>query len=332
MMRRIALLLAGLAVAAGAAAAEPVNHRSMWIGGDLEITRSVEGPVLAIGGDVTVNAPVTGAVRVAGGTVTLGSDAAVMGDVSIAAGTLDIEGPILGDLHAAAGDMRINGQVTGDASIAAGSLVLGPHARIEGHLHFRGSDLVREPGSQVLGGVARSERHRHWQERAWTDRFSHGWFWTVLLVLFAALIAAALPDASQRMARELRERPWVTPLLGLLALFCIPVAAVLLMITVIGIPVAVLGLAFYAALLLVGYVWLAVVVGGMLLDRVSPEAAARTAGRVGAAVLAMLVLAVLVRAPFVGGLFRLVALMAGVGMIVAVVLRRSPPPEARPAV
>jgi len=150
-------------------------------------------------------------------------------------------------------------------------------------------------------------------------------------MVLAALIAAALPGASQRMAQELRDRPWITPLLGLVALTTVPVAAVLLMITVIGIPLGVLAVIGYAALLLVGYVWVAVVVGGMLLDRVKPETAARTAWRVGAAVLAMLSMAILGRVPFVGHLVMLVALVVGVGMIVAVAFRHSTPVEAHPA-
>ena len=77
------------------------------------------------------------------------------------------------------------------------------------------------------------------------------------------------------------------------------------------------------ALLLVGYVWLAVVVGGLLLDRVKPETAALTAWRAGAAVLAMLALALLTRLPFVGGLVVFAALVVGVGMVVAVVIRRT---------
>jgi hypothetical protein len=143
------------------------------------------------------------------------------------------------------------------------------------------------------------------------------------LMVLAALIAAALPSASRRMAQELRARPWITPLVGLVALTTIPIAAVLVMITIIGIPVGVLALMAYAALLLLGYVWIAVVVGAMLLDRVKPETAARTAARVGAAVLAMLALAILVRVPYLGGLVKLSALVVGVGMIVAAMFRRS---------
>ena len=329
MIRRIAFALLALALATSAAAEDRALHRSLWMGGDVEISQSVDGPLTLIGGSVTLDAPVSGTVRSAGGTVTLGPDAAIMGDVSIAGGTVDVEGPILGDLHAAGGDVRINGQVTGDASIAAGSLVLGPHARIEGRLTFHGSELHRDAGSQVIGGVERWGSHGWLREPTIAERFAHGWLWTGALVLLAALIAAALPDASRRMAQELGERPWITPLLGLLALFVIPVAAVLMMITIIGIPVALLTLAFYAALLLVGYVWLAVVVGGMLLDRVKPETAARTAWRMGAAVLAMLVLAILVRAPFIGGLVKLAALAVGVGMVIAALFRHRAPTPAR---
>ena len=331
MTRRIALLLLGLALAGGAAAADAAAGRSIRIGGNVDISRAVDGPVIAIGGNVTVNAPVNGGLRVAGGRVMLGSAGAISGDASIAGGRVDVDGPIGGKLRAAAGQIRINGTVAGDASIAAGTLELGPDARIQGKLTFRGEELRRDPAAQVVGGVEQSQARWHSRDRTLAERFAQGWIWTAVLMVLAALIAAALPGPSQRMAQELRERPWITPLLGLVALISIPIVAVLLMITIIGIPVGVLALAGYVALLLVGYVWLAVVVGGMLLDQVKPETAALAAWRVGAAVLAMLALAILARVPFIGGLVHLTALAVGVGMVVAAVFRHSSPGEARPA-
>ncbi len=344
MLRRIALLLSCLPLAASAVADEAAITQSIWIGGSVEISQAVDGPVHAAGGSVIVNAPVDGSVHAAGGTVIvnapvdgsvhvaggrveLGSAAAISGDASMAGGTITVDGSIKGNLHAAGGDVRIDGPVGGNASIAAGTLELGPDARIQGTLTFHGGELHRDPGAQVAGGVERSRRHWRWHERTLGQRFAHGWIWTAGLMMLAALIAAALPGATHRMAQELREHPWITPLLGLLALTSIPIAAVLLMITVIGIPLGLLAFIGYAALLLVAYVWVAVVVGGMLLDRVRQETAALTAWRVGAAVLAMLVLAILVRVPFVGGLVHLMALVVGVGMIVATAFRHSPPIE-----
>ncbi|HUI98867.1 MAG TPA: polymer-forming cytoskeletal protein [Usitatibacter sp.] len=330
MTHRIALLLLGLALATCAAAAEIPAGQSMWIGGDVDISRPVEGRLVAVGGSVTVKAPVHGDVRAAGGDVHLDSTATITGDVALAGGRITLDGPIQGNLRAAGGHVEIDGPVTGDASVAAGTLELGPAARIEGSLVFHGGELHRDPAAQVIGGIEQAPHRWRVHERLRSEPFLHGWIWTAGLLVLAALIAAALPDASRRMAQELRERPWITPLLGLLALTSIPIGALLLIVTIIGIPVAVLALIGYVALLLLAYAWVAVVAGGMLLDRVKPEIAARTAWRVWAAVLAMLVLAILAHAPFVGGLVKLAALVVGVGMIVAAIFRQSQPAQAHP--
>src|SRR5471032_734591 len=185
--------------------------------------------------------------------------------------------------------------------------------------------MERDPAAQVVGAVEHVRCSNHSHEYTVGERFLRGWVWTMGLMLLAAIIAGALPGPSARMAQELRERPWMTLLLGLIALTSIPVAAVLIMITIIGIPIGILGLLGYAVLLLIGYVWLSVVLGGLLLERVKPETAALTAWRAGAAVVTMLVIALLVRVPFAGEIVKLAVLACGVGMIVAVIARSTRP-------
>ena len=322
MINRIVLLVGlGLTVAFSAVAAD-WNERTVSIDSDVDISQRVEGPLVAIGGNVNVSAPVSGDARLVAGKVTIASGATIAGDVKAAAGELKVDGAINGSLHAAGGNVVINGPIAGDASIAAGRLELGPEARIMGKLDFRGEELQRDPAAQVVGGVEQKHPHSHWGEHTAGERFMHGWFWTAGLMVLAALIAAALPGASNRMANELRDRLGTTVLLGLVALTTIPVTAVLLMITIIGIPIGVIAILGYVLLLLVGYVWLAVIAGGILLDRVKPEVAALAGWRAGVAVLAMLVIALLVRVPYVGGLAHLAAIVVGVGMIVGVVFRR----------
>jgi cytoskeletal protein CcmA (bactofilin family) len=329
MMHRIVLLLAGLALA-GAAAAQTLPGVTLRLGGDVDVAQPLEGALHALAGNLSIDARVSGDVSAAAGEVRLAPNASIDGDVALAAGKVKLDGPIQGDVRVAAGHVQIDAPVAGNVSIAAGSLELGPAARIQGRLSFRGGELRRDPAAQVIGGIMHSPA-RHWSEPepiGW--RFHQGWIWTLGLMALAALIAAALPDASRRMAHELGVRPWITPLLGLVALASIPIAAVLLMLTIIGIPIALLALVGYAGLLLVAYAWVAVVVGAMLLDVVHPQTAARTAWRVAAAVLAMLALAILVRVPVVGGLVKLAALAVGLGMIFAAAFRHAPPASPQP--
>jgi hypothetical protein len=324
MIRRLAVFLSCLLLAGGAFADD--WEGTVRFGGNVEVTEPTAGALYAAGGDVQVKAPVNGSLRAAGGDVEIGPGAPIAGSASLAGGNVVVKGPIQGNLHVGAGDVTLDGPVAGNAFIGAGSLSLGPHARIEGKLKFRGGDLTRDPGAQVVGGVVHTTAHAHRHEWTSGERMTHGWMWSLGLVVLAALLAGALPGPSQRLAQELRERPGMTTLLGFLALTAIPVAAVMLAITIIGIPIALLALALYAALLMIGYVWLAVVLGGLLLDRFNAETAAVTAWRIGAAALAMIVLAVAVRVPFVGGPVKLAALVVGVGMIVGAVMRKVRPP------
>ena len=302
-MRRLAALLSCLVLAGPALADED----SIRIGGQVAVTDEVAGELNAVGGRVVVDAP-------------------VQGDANLAGGQITVNATVGGSLHAAAGQVTLNDTIKGDAVVAGGQLTLGPNAHIDGKLSFRGGDLRQDPSAVVAGGVSHvmrgTSRHR---DRTPAERFVRGWIWTSGLMVLAALIAAALPGPANRMAKELRERPWHAALLGLVALTMVPIAAVLVMITIIGIPVGLLALVGYVVLLLVGYVSLAVVVGALLLDRIKPEAAARTAWRMGAAVLAMLSLAILARMPIVGGLVMLTALVVGVGMIVGTLWRRKEP-------
>jgi hypothetical protein len=305
MLNRLALLILCSTLSIASMATEITLGDSTFVGGRVQVDEAVDGPLTAAAGRISVNAPVSGSAR-------------------LAAGRIHINAAVTGDVQAAAGRVTIDAPIGGDVKVAAGALKLGPNARIAGSLHFRGARFERDPGAQVAGTIDHSTAHT--REIAPFGGAAGRWIWTATLVLLAALAAAAMPGASTRMARELRERPGMAPLLGFIAITCIPVAAVLVMITIIGIPIGILALFAYAALLLVGYVCVSVVVGGLLLERVKVESAALWAWRAGAAALAMLLLALLTRIPFVGGLILFAALVFGVGLVVAAVFRKGEAP------
>ena len=322
-MKRIGLLLACLLLPLAALAQEAQLGETIRFGSKVEISEPTQGPLAIAAGHVVVSAPVEGNVRLAGGRIDVSET--VNGDASLAGGSINVTGDVKGNLRAAGGHIVIDGPVGGSVSVAGGRFELGPNARIAGKVKFFGGEMQRDPAAQVVGTVEHRERAGHHHEYTMGERFLRGWVWTLGLMLLAAMIAGALPGPSQRMAQDLRERPWMTLLLGLIALTSIPIAAALIMITIIGIPIGIVAILVYAALLLIGYVWLSVVLGGLILERVNPQTAAVTAWRMGAAVLTMLAIALLVKVPFAGGLVKLAVLACGVGMIVAVIYRRTKP-------
>ena len=294
----------------------PVQGDLVGAGGSVSVRERVGQGVYAAGGRVLIDAPVARNVRAAGGHVEIGSKATIDGNLSAAGGDLAIRGPVKGYAQLAGGEVLIDAPIDGDVVASCGKLTLGPNARIGGSLRYRaGEEITRDPAAQVAGNIERLASRRDGTHRTPASRWARGWLWTAGVALLAVIVAGALPAAGRRVGGELRAHPWISLAAGFVLLVCIPVAALVLMVTIIGIPVALLALLVYFALLIVGYVATAVTLGDAALARARPAAPPNAGWRMGAALLAVLVLAILARIPFIGGLVVLAAIVLGIGAL-----------------
>jgi cytoskeletal protein CcmA (bactofilin family) len=295
----------------------PVAGDAMLAGGNLRVTATVEHSLYAGGGRLTLDAPIGRNLRVGGGQVEVGPMATVAGNITVGGGQVSLRGAVKGSVTASGGRVLIDGPVDGDVVSNAGRLTLGPHARLAGALRYRsGDELVRDPAAQVAGAIEQLAMPGYgtapdWRERA--HRAGPSWWWTLGLMAIAAVLVAALPVTSLRGADALRARWGWALLWGFVALVCIPIAALILVITIVGIPLALLVVLLYLALLLLGYVGSAVALGQWALVRFRTDAAGRIGWRIASAVAAVLALALLGRLPLVGGLVALLAVLAGIG-------------------
>lgn len=315
--------------------AQPVKGDLFAVGGDLRIAAPVQGDlvaaggtlrvdgaagqdVYAVGGQVALEGTIARNARVAGGNLSLGPQARIGGNASLAGRRVDVLGAIGGYLQAAGGQVLIDSAVAGDVDVAAGALELGPRARIAGKLRYRGAEpLKQDPAAQVAGGIERLEmppRHTEREARG-AGRAALG-VWTLGLMALAAVLVAALPAASARVLETARARLGWSLLAGLIALATIPVAVVVLLATVIGIPLALLGLLDYFALLLVGYVAGGAALGDAALKRWLAGRAERRGWRALFAALGVLAIGLVALIPWLGALIAFLALLAGMGAMV----------------
>ena len=180
----------------------------------------------------------------------IGSDHFAAGDALV------LDKPVAGDLIAAGGKVLIDGVVDGDVEARAGTLTLGPSARITGKLRYASrDDLIRDPAAQVQGALERRAVPGGWPMPDDMERGmgrGGGWVWTTGLLVVAAVWVLALPGFARRVAKTLRNRFPLSLLLGFALLVCIPVAAALFMVTIIGVPLALATLALYPVLLPAG--------------------------------------------------------------------------------
>ena len=290
-----------------------VGGDAVLAGGTLRVDAAVKQGLYAAGGRITIGAPVQRNARIAGGSLEIAPQARVSGNVSAAGGEIRVLGPIGGYLVAAGGRVLINAPVAGDVDVRAGHLELGPKAAIGGKLRYASrEELERDPAAQVAGDIERVQ----WRFEPRPRRGAPlPVIWAAGLMLLAAVLAAALPDWYERVQQVLRQRPGTSALAGLVAIACMPVAAILLFVTVIGVPLGLLTLLALPALMLVGYVSTGVAAGRMALSRWRPAQQASRGWQILAAALCMLVLSLAASVPWVGTLVAVAVLLLGVGSV-----------------
>jgi len=303
-----------------------VGGDALVTGGTVDVRGEIGEDVYAAGGDVRVEATVRGNLRAAGGSVSLEPGASVAGNATLAGGNVDVYGKVGGGLQAFGGRIRLNGEVAGDVEAASDNVRVGPDARIGGKLLYRGPGMPEvAEGAVIAGGV--EKQRRAWKEirpesgigRAAAGVMRALWFAGVLLL--GVLFVALFPAFSRQAAATVRSDALASVGLGLALLVAVPVVAVVLFVTIIGIPLGFAVLLGYALMLMLGYITGALALGDLLLAKAKPAESGSPGWRILFLVLALLVVALVRRIPVVGELAVFALFLAGFGAFALRALR-----------
>lgn len=310
----------------------PVAGDALAVGGRVRLGTDVGGSVYAAAGQVNVDARVERSLRAVGGQIELGPRSEVGGNLSLAGGQLRLQGVVRGEVRSAGGRILFDGPVGGDVLAHNGQIELGPNARIAGKLRYRSNDEpTRHAEARVGGGierlgplVAQAGREAEEARHGSTGPGVAGAVWTLGLIVMAGALLAALPGYTATLAGTLRQRPGLSLLLGFIWLVCLPVAAVLVALTLVGLPLALSALAFYVAAMPVAYVVAGIGLGEWALQRWRPDRATRLPARMVAAALALTALMLLGAVPVLGTALAFAALIAGLGALLLQARRLRP--------
>ena len=293
---------------------ERVLKSAFVSGGDVTIAGSVGRNLYAAGGDVRLEGVVEDDVRMAGGTLRVAPEARIGGDATLAGGSIIVDGFVGGDLHAYGDRIVVNGSISGDVELTGDKLRLGPDARVAGRVVYRShDDVVMEPGAVVAGGITKSEKDHAWRRIAKGATLAGGITISLGMVILGAVLVLGMTRFSREAAMSIRRKPWQVIGLGCAVLVGVPVALAVLIVTIIGIPLAVLLAFAYGALLMLGYLIGAIFLGDFALERIDAAKLDSVWWRALFMLLAIVVIAIVRQVPVAGGLAWWLLFLAGVG-------------------
>jgi hypothetical protein len=313
--------------------AVPVDADVIIAGRTLNIDQPVAGDIAAAGwqvamrthaGDdvrlaganVIVDGPVDGDLTVAGGDVTIGPHVVARGRAWLTGGTVRVEGTFERQVRIAGGTVQIAGELREPLYVMAEKFEILPTARILAPVTYKGpvpaqigeGATVSAPISfeQITTGQARRER---WPSGASTILF------TLHLIIAGLVFQLVLPRLAQPAADTLGAEPGRSALIGFVLLVTVPVAAFLLVVSVLGLPVGLSLGALYLVALLFGVVTTAIYIGELEARWLKFGPVTTRRQQVGALAVGVLTLAVLRTIPFVGAFVVLFATLFGVGAL-----------------
>lgn len=304
-MRRASVLATALIALLLAAPAGAAQDR-----GTVSATLSEEG------GDADA------AIVVINGDVTVERGRFVEG-VYIVHGDARIGGRVDGNVVVVSGDALISGNIDGDVVTIAGRARLLPGAVVDGDITYADERPVVSPNATVSGSIEEEDWFNSAGIFAFVGAFALWFAIGISAVVLGALLLLIAPRAADAMAAQTRERTGVTIAIGFAIFIALPIAAVVSVVTVLGIP-----LAFGIGLALMPLAAIAYVTSAWALGRAIVKAPRE---RILSFLAGLAILRALALIPILGFFVGLAAVIFGLGLIGAAIGAARSGPEAAPA-
>ena len=286
-----------------------VEHDVSTGAGDLEVRGLVEDDVHSGFGDVLV----TGKVK---------------GDIDAGFGDVKIEGPVEGDVRAEFGDVYVNAPVKGDVHVGWGDVDLGPDADISGNLECEGCEITGNSSAVKGDMMARGMAIDFDESHGPSIMGFFGWLFAALAFAACAVLAAvAAPRPLTSAASRAEESPGRSFVYGLVSLPVIFVLCVVLAVSIVGIPLLLLLVPAYLALLFFGALVAAFFIG----TKVLMVTGRYRVGNALAAVVGAMILAATTFIPVLGDLLLYALALLGTGAIILALFSRRLPRASHPS-
>jgi len=305
-----------------------VNGDVYCAGQTITISGTVNGDVFCAGQTISVSGKVDGSVRLAGQSVTLGG--AIGNSATVGTQNLTVEsGSVIGrDLLGGSQNIILNGQVMRDVVSGSRNLVIngkvgrnvkggvetlsiGSTGSIAGNLDYIGNnDPSVSVGGKITGTVTRTAPKKQTNANYVAPiAFTITWFIYsfIAMIVLALVIVGLFPRILEESASKALKLPGKTFLVGFVGAIVIPAAIVMLLITLVGIPVAILTLLAWFVVMIISSPFASYALGRIILKDSKQPVWIMLSGAS--------VLAVTYFIPFIGFFTMLAAYLFGTGMI-----------------
>lgn len=263
----------------------------MFAGNVVEVTSDIEKDLFVAANDITVESSNIGRdVYLVGNTVTLNTN--INGNVFIGSSTLEI------------GNITIKG----DVDLNCSNIKFSDNIVIEGTLKYNEDAEITG-----LDNVKYNALETYKQETIETkDILLSEVISIISLIVISIIICAIFPKIYKKLSKEISvSKTFKNLLYGLCVLVLVPFAAIFTFITVIGIPIGIIGLLLYGIFIYLSVAVSGTVVGNLILTKLFKQ----KDNAYLSIIIGILVVRIITLIPYIGGFIYFLLMLIGLGLI-----------------
>jgi cytoskeletal protein CcmA (bactofilin family) len=223
---------------------------------------SVNNSVRIFAQTLTIDGPIGGNLLAFASDVDISRDCRIGKDATIFGGEISIAGEVGRNVHVRCNQVIISGKVGGDVNIKAEKISIVAPAEITGNIVYTSSKEIRiEEGAVVNGTI-------DWKKTKEQGKGGEGGIdWVTRIILFLAALATGLiligvTGRHARLAADyVVRKPLVSLGIGFVAFCVTPIAILVLLILVVGIPAGIILLFTYTVFFYIAKIYVAIAFG-----------------------------------------------------------------------
>lgn len=240
-------------------------------GSEVVIDGVVHGNAHIMGSKVTVNGTIEGVLYTAGSQITISKTAHVGGGMVAAGSLIEDNGTIGGQVYAYGNEVKINGPINGNVTLHASQIELTDQAQIAGDLRYDQNAKTTIANDKLISGSVTKIEAPVNKSNPILDRLQSLVFGLLAGLLLGLVIVSILPGSSVAVADFIQAKPGQSVLAGLGFLIVVPIVAVLVLVTTIGLTLAAVVGMTYLSVLIVSQTFVGLWLGRLILKNPKPK-------------------------------------------------------------
>jgi len=321
-----------------------VNGDVIFTGSDLEITGTIAGDVFALTNTAVITGNIQGSVRIlAGGSIELSGKvdrnvnvlskninidemAEINWDLVAVGATVENRGTVGGNLSVTGSEIVLTNKIGKNADLylgTSGKATISATVQIAGDLTYRSSndnqiDIVE--GAEIFGQTNHNVISLFKPRKETIDSL---YFLGKLISIFGLIVVGLVlitlvPQIVTQISTEMNKSPGRSMLWGVAFLILTPLIAFVLLITVIGIPLAIIMFILYLIAFYIAYLLAGITLGLTIVKKLSKRKSRR--GLFWPMIIGLIVLDLICSIPIVGWILCVLMIVWAIGALIEIII------------